>query len=77
VAEPARRPLREEPPPLDPSAVDRAYRVERARRRARAERERAAARARLRFLAVLVVLAALALVLVVADWREVQRLFGI
>jgi hypothetical protein len=76
VAEPARNPLREEPP-VDPAAVDRAYRAERARRRVRAERARAAAHARLRFLALLVLLAALALALVLADWHEVERLFGL
>jgi hypothetical protein len=76
VAEPARRLPREEPP-IDPTAVERAYLAERARRRARAGRERAAAAARRRFLVVLAVLAVVALALVVADWREVQRLFGI
>jgi hypothetical protein len=75
VASPAPR-LRETPP-VDPTAVERAYRIERARRRARVQRERAAAHARLRFVAVLVLLAVVALVLVLADWREVQRLFGV
>jgi len=60
-------------PPVDPSAIDRAYRAHRARRRARVERNRERARARLRFLVATVVLIALSIVL----WREVQSVFGL
>jgi cell division septal protein FtsQ len=76
VAEPARR-RPQEAPPLDPDAVARAYRLERAKRRARNARERARRRATLRFLAVLLVLLALAVVLGATAWQQIQRLFGL
>jgi len=75
VAEAARR--SPDPPTLDPAAVDRAYRLERARRRARVERSRASQRASLRFIVVLVLLLLCALVLAFAVRREVQQLFGL
>jgi cell division septal protein FtsQ len=64
-------------PPVDPTAIDRAYRLHRARRRARLERRRERARARLRFLIATVVLSALAVALLLVLWHEVQSLFGI
>lgn len=64
-------------PPVDPTAIDRAYRLHRARRRARSERRRERARARLRFLVAAIVLTALAVTMLLALWREVQSLFGI
>jgi cell division septal protein FtsQ len=76
VAEPARRGP-QEAPPLDPDAVARAYRLERAKRRARHARERARRRATLRFLGVLVVLLVLAVVLGATAWQQIQRLFGL
>jgi len=75
VAEPARR--AQETPPLDPSAIDRAYRRERARRRARVDRSRASRQAGLRFSFVLVLLLVCAAVLALATRREVQQLFGL
>jgi hypothetical protein len=75
VAQPARRPA--EDPLLDPTAVARAYRLERAKRRARAERDRAKRLARLRFLLTLLVLLAFASALGLTAWHEIQRLFGI
>jgi hypothetical protein len=76
VAEPARRSVRPAPP-LDPAAVERAYRLERAKRRARGERDRALRRARIRFVGVLLALLALAAGLGVTAWQQIQRLFGL
>lgn len=64
-------------PVSDPESLERAYRLERAKRRARLERERERRRARLRFLVVWLLLVALVVVFAVAAWHEVQRLFGI
>jgi hypothetical protein len=75
VAEPARR--SPESPSLDPSVVDRAYRLERARRRARVERSRASRKAGLRFILMLLLLLGTALALGLATRREVQQLFGL
>ena len=74
VAEPARR---AQETPVDPSAIDRAYRRERARRRARHERSQASRQAGLRFAFVLVLLLLCAAVLALATRREVQQLFGL
>jgi hypothetical protein len=64
-------------PPLDPQAVDRAYRLHRARRRARVERRREKRRAGLRFWLVVLVLVAASLALGILIVQEVQRLFGV
>jgi len=78
MAEPARRQSAvEDPPSLDPSAVDRAYRFHRARRRAREDRVRERSLARLRFLAVLLTLLVLAAYLALVVWRQVEQLFGL
>jgi len=78
MAEPARRAIAaSEDPPVDPAAVEHAYRLYRAKRRARIERSRERARARLRFLVAVVVLIALALVLMLTLWREIQHVFGL
>ena len=79
MAEPATRRAAgdDAPPPYDPTAVDRAYLQERARRRARIERSLARRRASLRFWFVLLVLLAVTVVLVVTIWREIERLFGL
>jgi hypothetical protein len=76
VAQPARRTAREAPP-LDPSAVERAYRLERAKRRARLARDRAQRRAGLRFAVVLLLLLGLAVGLGVTAWQTIERLFGL
>jgi hypothetical protein len=78
MAQPARgiTPVPDEPP-VDPQAVDRAYRLHRARRRMRVERSRERARARLRFLAVVFLLVAAAVVLLLTLWHEVQSVFGL
>jgi hypothetical protein len=78
MAEPARDArARDEAPPFDPVAIDRAYLQERARRRARIERSRAKRRASLRFWLVLLVLIAVSVLLTLTIWREVERLFGL
>ena len=73
---PSRRPA-DESLPVDPSAIERAYRLERARRRARVERRRERRRAAVRFFLTLFVLLALTVALTVTVWRQVQRLFGL
>ena len=70
-------PGREPPPAYDPTAVDRAYLHERARRRARIERERARRRATLRFWFVLLLLAGACVLISLTVWREIERLFGL
>ena len=78
MAEPARRPTAvEDPAPIDPTAIDRAYRFHRARRRAREERVRERSLARLRFLAVTLTLLVLAAYLALVVWRQVEQLFGL
>jgi hypothetical protein len=72
-----RRAPRPDDPPIDPFAVEQAYRVHRARRRARVERRREQARARPRFLVASVVLVAIAIVLILALWHEIQHVFGL
>jgi hypothetical protein len=78
MAEPARRRQAvDEPPPLDPAAVDRAYRFHRTRRRIREERTRERSLARLRFFAVLLALLVLTAYVSLVVWRQVERLFGL
>jgi hypothetical protein len=78
MAEPARRRHAvEDPPPIDPSAVDRAYRFHRARRYAREERVRERSLARLRFWAVLLTLLVLTAYLALVVWRQIEQLFGL
>lgn len=77
MAQPAREQQSEAPPPVDPTAVPRAYRKERARRRARVERAQERRLAAFRFISVLLLLAALAALLVLTIWNQVERLFGL
>lgn len=77
MAQAARRQPAHEAPPVDPYAVDRAYRLERAKRRARMARQRASRRAGIRFAVTLLLLLALSVTLVVLIWQQVQRLFGL
>lgn len=78
MAEPARRrDAVEEPPPIDPTAIDRAYRFHRARRRAREERVRERSKAGIRFWVVLLTLFVLAAYLALVVWRQVEQLFGL
>jgi hypothetical protein len=62
---------------LDPTAIERRYRLERARRRARERHKQESSLARVRFLAVLGLLVAAGIVLLVVTWDQVQRLFGL
>jgi hypothetical protein len=66
-----------EPPPLDPQAIERAYRLQRARRRARVARLRERRHAGVRFWLVLIVLLAASVALAVVIVAEIQRLFGV
>jgi hypothetical protein len=77
MAEPAKKGPSEDPPVSDPSAVDRAYRLHRAKRRVRQERTRARRRANVRFWIVLLGLLALSAYLSVVIWHQVQKLFGL
>ena len=78
MAEPAQRQVASpDEPPVDPTAIDRAYRAHRARRRAQLERCREQARARLRFAIATLVLVAFVVTLLVLLWREVQSVFGL
>ena len=64
-------------PPVDPVAIHRNYRMERARRRVRDERRRESRRANRRFRVVMVGLLVACVVLAVSVWQEIQRLFGL
>jgi hypothetical protein len=67
----------DDPPSLDPRAVEIAYRRERARRRARLERRSEARRSNARFWITLLALAFVSAFIILAAWREVQTLFGV
>ena len=78
MAQPARIPERpKEVPPVDPTAIRRAYRLERAKRFARERRERERKLAGLRFWLVLVLLTSALLFLTLRVWNEVEQLFGL
>ena len=63
--------------PLDPTAIERRYRLARARRRARERHKQETKLARFRFYAVMLVLGVAAIALFVLVWHEIQRLFGL
>lgn len=67
----------EEPPSLDPHAIERNYRRERARRRAKVERRSATQRSNVRFWVTMLVLAFVTAFVILAAWHEVQTLFGV
>jgi len=78
VAQPARRQGRPEgTPPVDTTAVARAYRLERAKRRARTRRDRERQLQHLRFWTALFVLTAMLALLSLTVWNEIERLFGL
>jgi hypothetical protein len=81
MAEPAHRrsPVsgRIEAPPVDPTAVDRAYHFYRARRHAKIEHRRATRMAHARFWVFLGILVLAVLVLGVTVWGEITKLFGL
>ncbi|MGH3065110.1 MAG: hypothetical protein ACRDOF_02310 [Gaiellaceae bacterium] len=67
----------EEDPPLDPEAVERAYRLHRARRAAKAKRHREKKRAGVRFWVVLALTVVVAVVLAARTLGEIERVFGL
>ena len=75
MAEPAR--LEEDTPSLDPLAIERNYRRERARRRARVEKRSAKQRSDVRLWVTLLVLAFISAFVILAAWHELQTLFGV
>jgi hypothetical protein len=75
MAEPAQAP--EDSPSLDPLAIERNYRRERARRRAKVERRSAVKRSNVRFWVTFLILAFLTAFAILAAWHEVQTLFGV
>jgi hypothetical protein len=79
MAEPARHTqiLDDDAPSLDPLAIERNYRRERARRGARVARRTAARRSNVRFWVTLFVLAFVTAFVILAAWHEVQTLFGV
>jgi len=64
-------------PPTDPSAIEHAYRVHRARRRALSARRRRTRYAHLRFYVTLTALVFLFVLVSLTVWNELQRLFGL
>ncbi|HZB23109.1 MAG TPA: hypothetical protein VE444_04635 [Gaiellaceae bacterium] len=77
MAQPARRHERPATAPPDPSAVARAYRLERAKRHVRVQRDRERRLAHIRFWLVLVILTSALLLLVLTVWNEIEQLFGL
>jgi hypothetical protein len=78
MAEPAQRQrARVDAPPVDPHAVNRAYRFYRAQRHAKVEHRRETRMARARFWVVLGLLLIACAVLAVTVWSEIARIFGI
>ena len=79
MAEPAQHlPIRrEEPPSLDPSAVERAYRRERARRRARIAHREYARNSNARFWVMLAVLVLVTIIIGLTAFHQVQTSFGV
>ena len=75
MAEPAH--LEEDTPSLDPLAIERNYRRERARRRAKIERRSEARRSNVRFWVTVLVLLFVTAFAILAAWHEVQTLFGV
>ena len=79
MPQPARStpPLDDDLPSLDPLAIERNYRRERARRRARVQRGSEARRSGVRFWVTMLALAFFAAFLILAAWHEIQTLFGV
>lgn len=81
MAQPARtidaRSASSEDPPVDPLAIEEAYRLHRARRAARAKRHREKRWAGVRFWFLLAVGIAVAVLLAVRTLGEIERVFGL
>jgi len=75
MAEPA--PVEEESPSLDPRAIERNYRRERARRRAKVEHRQYARNSNARFWVAMAVIALITVLLGLMALREIQTSFGI
>jgi hypothetical protein len=75
MALPERKQVEEEL--IDPTAVPRAYRRERARRRAREDRRRERMLAGLRFWLAVAAVLATSVTLAVLIWHEIHHLFGL
>jgi cytochrome c-type biogenesis protein CcmH/NrfG len=69
--------LDEDAPSLDPSAIERAYIRERARRRLRSDRRTEARSSNARFWVVLAVLLFLTVCIALFAWHQVQTTFGV
>jgi hypothetical protein len=67
----------EDMPSLDPSAIEQAYRRERARRRAKVEHREYARNSSARFWVMLAVLALITVILGSMAFHEIQTSFGI
>lgn len=67
----------EEEPPLDPGAIERAYRFHRARRRARERWQRERRWAGFRFWLVLILVLAVTVLLAARVLGEFERVFGL
>jgi hypothetical protein len=67
----------EDAPIVDPTAIQRNYRRERARRRAKVEHQRETRHAHVRFWIVLAGLVFLIVFLGLTVWHQVQQLFGL
>jgi hypothetical protein len=67
----------EENPSLDPAAIERAYRRERARRRAKIEHRQYARNSNARYWVAVAVIALITIVLGLMALREIQTSFGI
>ena len=76
MAEPAKKPA-PEAPPIDPGAIHREYRRQRARRQHRERRTRERRAANIRFWLIVLALLALSIYLGIAMWHQVQKLFGL
>jgi hypothetical protein len=69
--------VEEDVPSLDPAAIERNYRRERARRRARVERRTDVRTSNARFWVVLSALTFLTVCILLVVWSEVQSVFGL
>jgi hypothetical protein len=79
VARPARHleVVQADEPSLDPAAIERAYRRERARRRARYAHDNAVRSSNARYWLVLAFLLFLTVVFALTAWHQAQTTFGI